>query len=205
MSKSTRQWARACLLVAGLAALAVGLTAVPAGAQVLYGSVVGTVTDPDGLRVPGASVVITNTSNGLTRDTTTNHDGEYSIVNVQPGPYDVRITMGTSFKEFLRRNVPVTQGVISRVDTKLETGSVKETLTVTSTSELLQTDKADTSTQLDSVQITALPLNQFRNYQSLIVLVPGTEPDLSTPNTETLQVTRTFTVSIVSAGATYAL
>ena len=193
MSTSTRQWARSCLLLAGLTAVAVGLTTAPAGAQVLYGSVVGTVTDPQGYRVPGANVLITNTANGLKRETTTNTQGEYTIVNVQPGTYTVRISMGTNFKAFERTGVPIRQGDIARVDTQLQAGTVTDVVNVTSESELLQTDKADTSTKLDSVQITSLPLNQFRNYQALVVLVPGTLPDISTPNTETLQVTRTIT------------
>ncbi len=193
MSTSTQQWVRACLLVTGLTVGTVGLIPAPVGAQVLYGSVVGTVTDPQGYRVPGASIVITNTANGLQRNTTTNTQGDYSIVNVQPGTYDVRISMGTNFKAFERKGVPLRQGEIARVDTQLQAGAITDIVNVTSESELLQTDKADTSTKLDSVQITNLPLNQFRNYQALVVLVPGTLPDISTPNTETLQVTRTIT------------
>jgi hypothetical protein len=66
---SIRQWTRRCVLVpASLVALAIGLTAVPSAAQVLYGSVTGIVTDPQGYRVPGASIVITNTANGLKRN-----------------------------------------------------------------------------------------------------------------------------------------
>ena len=197
MSKSTRQWASACLLVAGLAAAAVGLSAVPAGAQVLYGSVTGTVTDPQGYRVPGASVVITAPATGLKRDTTTNNEGEYNIVNVQPGTYDIRISMGTNFKAFERRGIDIRQGDIARVDTQLQAGTVTDVVNVVSESELLQTDKADTSTKLDSVQVTNLPLDAYRNYQALVVLVPGTLPDLRTPNAEsdTPQRTITFTTN----------
>ncbi len=196
MSQPTRQGAWSRCLVA-LAFLAVGVTAAPAGAQVLYGNVVGTVTDPQGYRVPGASVTITNTANGLKRDTTTNNDGEYSIVNVQPGTYDIRISMGTNFKAFERRGVTIQQGEIARVDTQLQAGTVTDVVNVTSDSELLQTDKADTSTKLDSVQVTNLPLTAYRNYQALVVLVPGTLPDLSQPNAEsdTPQRTITFTTN----------
>jgi hypothetical protein len=197
MSKATRQWAGSCLLVAGLAAAAVGLTAASASAQVLYGSVTGTVTDPQGYRVPGANIVITNTANGLKRETVTNNEGEYTIVNVQPGTYDVRISMGANFKAFERRGLDIRQGDIARVDTQLQAGTVTDVVNVTSTSELLQTDKADTSTKLDSVQVTNLPLNAYRNYQALVVLVPGTLPDLTTPNAEsdTPQRTITFTTN----------
>jgi len=89
------------------------------GAQGLYASIVGTVTDPQGNRVPGASIVITSAANALERNTTTNSQGEYTIVNVQPGTYDIRISMGTNFREFNRRGITVRQGDIARVDTQL--------------------------------------------------------------------------------------
>ncbi len=58
----------------------------------------------------------------------------------------------------------------------LEVGTVAETVTVASEAQLLQTDKADVSTELKSAEITAMPLNRFRNYQALLNLVPGTSP-----------------------------
>ena len=191
---------RSRFVLASLIVLAIGLAAPPATAQVLYGSVVGTVTDPQGYRVPGANILITNTANGLKRETVTNSEGEYTIVNVQPGTYDVRISMGANFKAFERRGVNLRQGDIARVDTQLQAGTVTDVVNVVSDSELLQTDKADTSTKLDSVQVTNLPLNAYRNYQALVVLVPGTLPDLSQPNAEsdTPQRTITFTTKYPS-------
>ena len=58
----------------------------------------------------------------------------------------------------------------------LELGTLTETVTVASAAQLLQTDKADVSTELRSAEITSIPLNRFRNYQALINLVPGTTP-----------------------------
>jgi hypothetical protein len=110
------------------------LLAAPAVAQVLYGSVTGIVTDPQGYRVPGANIVITNTANGLTRETTTNNDGEYTIVNVQPGSYTVRISMGANFKAFERTGVNLQQGEIARVDTQLQAGTITDVVNVTSDS-----------------------------------------------------------------------
>jgi len=70
----------------------------------------------------------------------------------------------------------VTAGQISRIDVKLEIGAMTETVTVASAAELLQTDKTDLHTELKSKEIINLPLNQYRNYQSLINLVPGATP-----------------------------
>jgi hypothetical protein len=157
------------------AVLAMCLSSTPAMSQVLYGSVVGVVKDSQGATVPGATVAITNKETNLTMDTVTNTEGSYTFVNVLPGQYDVKITL-QGFREGVRQNVPVTIGAISRVDITMEVGTVSETVTVASEAQLLQTDKADVSTELKSSEITAMPLNRFRNYQALINLVPGTTP-----------------------------
>ena len=162
-------------MVTGLTVLAIALAAAPARAQVLYGSIVGTVTDAQGAHVPGATVTIVNKETNLTRDTVTNAEGQYSLTNVLAGPYDVKVAL-TGFREAIRTNVPVTIGQISRVDMTLQIGTLTETVTVESAAQLLQTDKADVSTELKSTEITSLPLNQFRNYQALINLVPGATP-----------------------------
>jgi hypothetical protein len=158
-----------------LAVAGVILSASPVKAQVLYGSIVGNVKDPQGAVIPGATVTITNKQTGLTRDTVTDDQGAYTLTNVLPGPYDVKIAL-TGFREAVRANVPVSIGQISRVDLTLEVGTLTETVNVESAAELLQTDKADVHTELKSAEITAMPLNQFRNYQALLNLVPGASP-----------------------------
>ena len=151
------------------------LSSAPAFAQVLYGSVTGVVKDAQGAAVPGATVTIVNKETNLTRDTVTNAEGAYNLINVPPGAYDVKVSL-QGFREGVRSNVPVTIGQISRVDMALEVGTVSETVTVASEAQLLQTDKADVSTELKSAELTAMPLNRFRNYQALMNLVPGTTP-----------------------------
>jgi len=144
-------------------------------AQVLYGSIVGNVTDAQGAAIPGATVTVVNKETNLTREATTNEEGNYNLVNVLPGRYDVKISL-QGFREVLRSNVPVTIGQLSRVDASLEIGALTETVTVESRAELLQTDSAEVNTQLKSSEITAMPLNRFRNYQALVNLAPGTTP-----------------------------
>jgi Carboxypeptidase regulatory-like domain len=163
------------LTIIRLAAAGMILSASPLKAQILYGSIVGNVKDSQGGVIPGATVTATNTETNLTRETVTNDEGGYSLTNVLPGPYAVKITM-TGFREAIQANVPVTIGQISRVDLTLQVGAVTETVTVESAAQLLQTDKADVSTKVKSAEITNLPLNQFRNYQGLINLVPGATP-----------------------------
>jgi hypothetical protein len=144
-------------------------------AQALYGSVTGTVKDTSGATVPGATVSILNTQTALERTTVTNETGTYNFTNVVPGNYLVKVSL-QGFKEFQQTDVPVTLGQVSRVDVALEVGALTETVTVASEAALLQTDKAEVNTQLKSEAITNLPLAQYRNYQSLMNLVPGATP-----------------------------
>jgi Carboxypeptidase regulatory-like domain/TonB dependent receptor len=164
-----------CARTALFAALIVSATAISANAQTLYGSIVGNVRDTSGAAVPGSTVTITAKDTALERTTVTNETGSYSFANVLQGAYNVKVSL-QGFKEFVQTDVPVVIGQISRVDVSLELGALTETITVASESQLLQTDKAEVSTKLKSADITNMPLNQFRNYQALINLVPGATP-----------------------------
>ncbi|MEK7404396.1 MAG: TonB-dependent receptor [Acidobacteriota bacterium] len=153
----------------------VGWLAQPAAAQVLYGSVVGTVTDPTGAVVPNVSVSITNKATGLTRDTTADDAGRYTLVNVLAGSYDVKVT-AQGFRVATRTDVTVTINTVSRVDVRLEVGAVTEQVTVAASAAVLQTDKSDVRHEITSQALVNLPLPNYRNYQSLMDLIPGTTP-----------------------------
>jgi hypothetical protein len=144
-------------------------------AQVLYGSIVGTVEDTSKAAVPGATVTIINKATNLARETTSRSDGTYSFVNVQPGTYNVRVVLA-GFKEYLKESVPVSGNTISRVDVGLEVGGLSEAITVQSEQKLLQTDSGSLTSELKSEEIETLPLGNYRNYQTLLNLVPGTTP-----------------------------
>ena len=186
---------RSCLHLLYSTLIIAALTTTSTDAQILYGGLVGTVTDANGAVVPGARVTIVNTETNLTRETTTDARGGFSFVNVLAGPYDVKVTL-QGFREAVRSGVPVTTGQISRADLTLQIGELSESITVRSEAELLQTDKADVHTELKSTEITNLPLNRFRNYQSLVVLVPGSlPPAFQNAETDTPQRSLNMTVN----------
>ena len=134
--------------------LVVGCLPAALDAQVLYGSLVGTVTDSSGAAVPGATVTATNKETNLERTAVTGGNGTYSFTNVLAGPYDVKVTL-QGFKEAVRTAVPVSVNEVARIDVALEVGALTETVTVASESQLLQTDKADTHTEIKSAAITS--------------------------------------------------
>lgn len=156
-------------------ALLAGIGAGACYAQVLYGSIVGTVTDQTGAVVPGAQIALTGKETGLTREATSDSAGRYSIVNILPGVYNVKFT-AQGFKPLEQTNIQVTINTVSRVDVQLTVGAVAEQVTVEATAVQLQTDKSDVRVELTSKPLTTLPLNTYRNYQALMVMVPGTTP-----------------------------
>jgi len=133
------------------------------------------VTDQTEAVVPGAQVTITSTGTGLTRETTTDEGGRYSFVNVLAGTYEAKIT-ASGFRPVTRTAVEVTINTVTRVDVKLEVGAITEQVTVAAAATQLQTDKSDTRAEITARAVTNLPLGNYRNYQTLINLVPGATP-----------------------------
>jgi len=158
-----------------LMAFASGVATQPAQAQVLYGSVVGTVSDPSGSVVPGAAVTLTSQDTGLAKEITSDEGGRYSFVNVLPGKYNLK-AVASGFRTLTKENIEVSPNTVGRADFKMEVGQTSDQVTVEATSVALQTEKSDTHGEIQAKAITSLPLGGYRNYQTLINLVPGTTP-----------------------------
>ncbi len=156
--------------------IAAALLAPPsASAQALYGSIVGTVADETGAPVPGATVVASNPATGSKVEAVSDGTGSYTFHNLLPGMYDIAVSL-QGFRELRQTAVRVSAGNPVRRDLKLEVGALTEVVNVVSEAALLKTEKADLSTQLTSKELVNLPLNQYRNYQALLNLVPGATP-----------------------------
>lgn len=163
-------WSRALITL-----LIVSGAAAAVSAQVLYGSIVGTVTDETGAVVPKAVVTVTNTSTGLAREAVADDSGYYALRNLQEGTYDVSVNAG-GFRPYTQKNVPVQVNAVARVDAKIQLGGLNEQVTVGASTPALQTTKSDVSTTIEAKTMENLPLSAYRNYQSLINLVPGATP-----------------------------
>lgn len=160
-----------------LALLVLSVLLVPtAAAQVLYGSLVGNVTDPNGAAINGAKVEITNRATGAVSTTTTDDRGAYSVSDLQAGVYKVSVS-GATFKTTVKEDVRIEANKTYRFDAQLEIGGVEETVLVSTTQDAtLQTDRGDINVTQSTREINNLPLfgSVGRNYQSLIQLIPGT-------------------------------
>jgi hypothetical protein len=166
---------KSSLLCVALGLLVIGAVAHDASAQVLYGSMVGTLTDDTGAVVPKATVTVINTSTGLSREVTTDDAGYYSIPNLPEGTYDLSIA-ATGFRALTRKGVVVPINVVTRADATIQVGAVTEQVVVEGATAALQTAKSDVSVSLDPRAMENLPLSNYRNFQTLINLVPGATP-----------------------------
>jgi outer membrane receptor protein involved in Fe transport len=143
----------------------------PAVAQVLYGSIVGTVTDEANLAVPGATVTITHAETNQARETTSNETGNYVFPNVAAGTYRVDVTL-PGFQSFRAQDIVVRLNTAVRVDARLAVGTLQESVLVSADAVLLQTETAAVQTQTTSQQLENLPING-RSFQSALTLTPG--------------------------------
>jgi hypothetical protein len=157
-----------------LLAMTVVLTA-SASAQVLYGTMLGNVTDPSQGAVSGAKVSLSNPSTGYNAEATTDDRGNYEFRNLNPGIYTVKI-VAPGFSTFEATQLTVAANNITRVDAAMKVGQISETITVGAEIAALQTDKSDLHTDISSREATQIPVSGYRNYQSLIDLVPGANP-----------------------------
>src|SRR5690349_11048148 len=156
--------------------LAILLVPAAARAQVLYGSLVGNVTDPNGAAVSGAKVELTNRATGDVSTIRTDDRGAYSLNDLQVGVYKVTISR-SSFKTTVKEGVRIDANKTYRFDAQLEIGGLEVTVLVTAGLEsTLQSDRADVNVTQTARQINNLPLfgSVGRNYQSMIQLIPGT-------------------------------
>jgi hypothetical protein len=144
-------------------------------AQVVNGTLLGTVTDSKGGVVVGGKVTASEISTGATHETTTNESGNFTFPDMLPGNYNVTIE-ASGFKSATQEKVDLISNSATRVDFTLQLGRVSETVVVTTAPPLLQTDRADVSTKLESEKLEDLPLTVNRNFQSLLNLVPGAAP-----------------------------
>jgi hypothetical protein len=161
------------LMSAVLVSFAIGASS--ADAQVLYGSIVGNVTDATGAAVPGATVTIEQTETKLKRELVTDAAGAYHFAAVPTGTYTISVTL-TGFRSFGRPGVPVSLNSVARVDAKLEVGQLAEIVSVSAESPLLQTDRAEVRSELNATELTNLPVPIGRNYQQLFKTLPGFTP-----------------------------
>lgn len=164
---------KALLMAAAFLVLSFGNNT--AFAQVLYGSITGTVTDKAGAVVPNAVLTITSQGTGETRNTRANGVGDYLLLDVLPGAYTVSVPAKGSFGGFTEKDIQVNVNQQVRVDVTLQPGTVTTMVTVNEAPPSLQTESAEVNSEISQTELSQLPItsSEGRNFQSLYTLIPG--------------------------------
>src|SRR5450759_3200936 len=140
--------------------------------QTFRGTVLGSVTDPSGAVVAGATVKVRNLATGLERTTATSADGSYSVPELPIGSYSVTVTQA-GFKTFVVTGVAVDVATERRVDAALKTGAVTTQVEVSAEDlPMVETSSNELGGVITSEAVEDMPVNG-RDYTKLIYLNPG--------------------------------
>jgi Carboxypeptidase regulatory-like domain/TonB-dependent Receptor Plug Domain len=169
MSLTSRRWQTVRFIVGS--ALVALLAALPAAAQDT-GVVAGTVVDPSGQVVPGATVTLTNENTGDVRTLVSNERGEFSFRAVTPGSYSVKVELAGFRTIEQRNNVLSASGQLDVGRMRLDVGTLTEVVTVASSGTIVETKNSDYSGLLTAKQIAQIQ-TKGRDVVNLLRLLPG--------------------------------
>jgi hypothetical protein len=163
---------RSHILCAVIVTVAVVAAPSMAWGQAVTGTLLGNITDSSGAALPGVTVTATEVQTNISRTVVSNETGYYIFSSLLNGTYAVSAEV-QGFKKVIRENIRVDVNTTVRVDLTLELGQLSETITVAGESPVLQTDRTDTGRIIESKMVAELPLTFNRNFQSLMMTVPG--------------------------------
>jgi hypothetical protein len=159
-------------LIGLVAVLSLFLISPAAGADQLYGTIRGTVTDPSGAVIPGASATATDAGTGVSRRATSLPDGTFVFLNLlAPATYDVTVEK-RGFREYESRSIILNVNQTYVVTAKMEVGSTTQEITVLAHPAQIDTTSMQLGTDITGKQIVNLPLDG-RNWTQLQQLQPG--------------------------------
>src|SRR5688572_4574889 len=167
------------------AALLAVLIAIPSFAQGTTGTLTGSVTDDQGLALPGANVTVTNTSTGFSRSATTDETGTFRIAGLPSGSYEVKSEL-SGFAVQARKDVSVSVAATSTVDFRMAVAGLTDEMTVVAEAPLIDVKDSGVGEIITSAQIENLPLNG-RQFGNLAALVPGVSLGFHTDPTKSTQ------------------
>jgi outer membrane receptor protein involved in Fe transport len=157
---SSEFFAKTAKLASVLAAIVIFAAAGMAQSQAAAADLSGTVTDPTGAVVSGATVTARGVGTGITRTTTTNAEGTFTFVSLPPGDYEITAE-AANFKKSVLSGIKLTVGQAAELTIKLEVGEASAVVNVSGDDvQLIETTKTNISTTIEQVRINSLPINE---------------------------------------------
>jgi len=143
-------------------------------AQQITGSIRGTVTDPAGATVPGASVSAIQLETGLTRTTVTDRSGEYVLLELPVGHYRLQ-AVAKGFQSYIQQGITLDVNETATIPVRLVVGTETQKIEVQADAQLIQTTVTSLGKTVSERDVLELPLNG-RNFAELGLLQPGVAP-----------------------------
>ena len=142
-----------------------------AQSQATTGVIEGTVSDPDGGVLPGATVTLTNTATNFEQVATTGNEGRFRAVLLPLGPYRITVAM-EGFATLIREGIDLAVGQTINLPFRLQLAGVEQEITVTTEAPVVETSRTEGSTRIDNAAVEGLP-NNGRNFLDYTKLTPG--------------------------------
>src|ERR1700676_5121724 len=139
------------------------------------GRLEGTIADPSGAAIPDAEVTIRNQNTGIATTVRSTAEGEFVVLYLDPGSYEVSIQK-TGFGKLVLRDIAVTVGTRAILHPRLSVGKIDTTVTVRAETPLVDTAESSLGTVVSQQSIESLPLNG-RNFTDFALLTPGATTD----------------------------
>ena len=155
--------------------LVFAFSAVGFGQSTTAGAIGGVVTNPNKEVVPGASVTVRNAETNKEDSATTDDQGRFKVVNLQPGIYVVTIS-SAGFSPYMNERVVVEVGRETSLEAALSVGPVTGSVDVSAEAPVINTTQQDFSSNINQTSINELPING-RRASSFVLLTPGAVPD----------------------------
>ena len=173
-------WSASLQAMALLAACVLAFAVISHAQGVNTATLAGTVVDPSGAPVNGANVTLANAATGATRTAVSDDNGRYNFVGLPPGHYKMTVDGIAGLASFEDSSIVLTVGQPATIDLQLQLRTQEQSIVVPAETALVETQRADTASTIDSRQITNLPIDG-RGYINFTLLIPQAGRD-NTPS-----------------------
>ena len=151
------------------------LTALASAQSTLTGGISGKVSDPQGASLPNAAVTATNVGTNKEATATSDNDGGFRIINLDPGTYSVKVSVG-GFADYVQPNVVVEVGQITDLNVAMGIAGTTANVEVSAEAPVINTNTQEFATNVNQTSINELPVNG-RRVTDFVLLTPASVPD----------------------------